>query len=88
MGSTFVVFTAISTTIFLDKDENLAARLMCLLSVLNLSPILSLKAYGKIVHNSCIQYVSLAFRSGLDARSIVFLSVRPVTSRFPIILTV
>ena len=40
---------------FLGKDENLAAILMCLLSVLNSSPILSLRSCGKIVHNSCIQ---------------------------------
>ena len=58
------------------------------LTILNSSPTLSSWPYGKGVHNSAIQYLSLAFSIGLVAKSIVSQSVRPVTTNFSIIVIV
>ena len=46
----------------------------------NSSPILPSRPNEKVVCNSCIQHLSLAFRIGLGAKSIETLSVCLVTS--------
>ena len=81
-------FPRLAWLCFHGRYENLLATVLCVLSVSNSSPILSLRSRRKIFHNSCIQYLSLAFGICLAAESIVFLSRCPIFPSFSIILTV